>query len=466
MSTPTGPHDVSLPLDAQQRIAEVRARFDQAWRTLQRPRLEDFLQGNGNADEQGELLRALLEVEFFHRRQLTGDVALDEYLARFSKQADLVGEVFAAQTMAPTDPIVTLSHGAGPVGPDEVGPSAAGLPTFLGRYRVTGTLGRGSFGVVYRGRDDRLQREIAIKVPRLELIERMGGVEAYLKEARVVAALEHPNIVPVHDVDHTADGLCFVVFGFVEGSDLRTRLEQGPTYSPVESARLVACLARALQHAHQKGVYHRDLKPANILLDRSGKPHLTDFGLAQEQEDYGKGPLFAGTPAYMSPEQTRHESHRVDGRSDIFSLGVVLYELLAGQRPFQGTAAQILDRIAHGEARPLREQVPAVPAELERICMKAMARSLSERYTTTADLAIDLESWLNSDGTPPLDKASPARLSAIHPVLLVAVIAMVATLGYLFGKDLANLLRPAPPPASKTTPPRLPPTHVLPPKDR
>src|SRR5262249_18242840 len=208
----------------------------------------------------------------------------------------------------------------------------------------------------------------------------------------------------VHDVDHTPDGLCYVVFGFIDGSDLRSRLKQGPGFSPAEAARLVAALAGALQQAHQEGIYHRDLKPANILLDRSGKPHLTDFGLAQKQEDYGKGPSFAGTLAYMSPEQARRESHRVDGRTDVFSLGAVFYEMLTGQRPFQGSREEILDRIANGEARPPRELVPTIPAELERICLKAMARSLSDRYTAAA-LASDFQAWLDED----------TKQSASHP---------------------------------------------------
>src|SRR5262245_37280650 len=161
MAIASRPHNTSLPLDAQRRIAEACASFDQSWRAENRPRLEDFLYASDRADEQLQLLRALLEVEFRYRRQVPGGFSLDEYLARFSEQADLVREVFAAQTVATAAP--RLAPSPSPVGPDEVGAVAAGPPAFLGRYRVTSTLGRGNFGVVYRGRDDLLHRDVAIK---------------------------------------------------------------------------------------------------------------------------------------------------------------------------------------------------------------------------------------------------------------------------------------------------------------
>ena len=146
--------------------------------------------------------------------------------------------------------------------------------------------------------------------------------------------------------------------------------------SPVEAAALVACIADALHHAHRKKLVHRDVKPANILLDRAGTPYLADFGLALREEDFGRHGAGAGTVAYMSPEQARSEGHRVDGRSDIFSLGVVFYELLTGQRPFHaGTLAQLQDLIATADARPPRQIDETIPRELERICLKALARA-------------------------------------------------------------------------------------------
>jgi serine/threonine protein kinase/formylglycine-generating enzyme required for sulfatase activity len=404
-------------VDAQQQVAEACTRFDRAWHAGERPRIEDYLFGNRGTEEQRELFRDLLEIEIFYRSQAGEAFDLDEYLARFGEQADLVRKVFSEQAGSvraagdPGENTVTVAAA-------EAGPT--GRPAFLGRYRITGDLGSGSYGVVYKACDDDLGRDVAIKVPHHEIIELLGGIDAYLKEARVVASLKHPHIVPVHDIGYTADGRCHVVYEFIDGSDLKTRLKSGRGYGPADAAGLVATLADALAyaHAHENRIKHRDIKPANILIDRSDRPYLTDFGLAHLDEDYGKGPAFAGSVSYMSPEQARRESHRVDGRSDIFSLGIVFYELLTGRRPFEGTRQQILDRIARTDVAPPRQLAPALPAELERICLKAVARQLRDRYSTAADLAADLRAWLADNAAAPstggavAPKAEPAPCPA------------------------------------------------------
>jgi serine/threonine protein kinase len=287
----------------------------------------------------------------------------------------------------------------GPPGPSDPAAKTAGAasdqPTHIGRYHVERLLGEGAYGRVYLARDEELNRRVAVKLPLPDRIECPGGIEDYLAEARALAGLDHPHIVPVYDVGRTENGGCFLVSKFIEGTDLAGMIRDARPSFP-EAAALVATVAEALHHAHLKGFVHRDVKPANILIDSAGAPHVADFGQAQRDEDAGKGFPLAGTPFYMSPEQAGGQAHLVDGRSDVFSLGVVFYELLTGRRPFRGeTWSDLQQQITSADARPPRQIDDTIPKELEQICLTALARPLLARYTTAKDFADDLRSFLS-----------------------------------------------------------------------
>ncbi len=274
---------------------------------------------------------------------------------------------------------------------------AESVPEAIGRFPIQRRLGRGAFGAVYLARDEQLDRLVAIKVPVPDRFQTPEDLERFNEEARLAARLTHPGIVSVYQVDRDHRGNCFVVLEYVEGLALRQILASERP-SQHRAASIMAEVADALQHAHERGLVHRDLKPDNILLDQAGQPHVTDFGLAVDADTQRirKGEV-AGTPAYMAPEQVRGETHRLDGRTDVWSAGVVLYTMLTGRHPFSGhEKSEVFDEILNREPRPLRQWDQRIAKELQRICLKCLAKRMSDRYATAGDLGEDLRFWLDS----------------------------------------------------------------------
>jgi tRNA A-37 threonylcarbamoyl transferase component Bud32 len=362
----------------------------------------------------------------------------------------------------------------------------------FGRYEIRGELGKGGMATVYRAYDPLFEREVAIKVLPASFTDDPQFRKRFEREARIVARLEHPAVVPVYDVGEE-DGQPFFVMRYMSGGSLADRLKKGPL-SLQETLRLLEHLGPALDEAHRKGIVHRDLKPANILFDASGLPYLSDFGIAKivsgSQQTTLTGDLIVGTPAYISPEQAKGEA--VDGRSDIYSLGAILYHMLSGQPPYQADTPMSLALKHITEPPPDILQVnPSLPPAVAALIRKAMAKDPNERFSTAGELVAALREVVEGrtpaflmETAPTL--SMPATVAAQRPsatapkafpfwtILLAGALLLIVGIGVWLGTGMLRRASPrgaatpsspapaatlpsAPAPQATTPAPNLPP---------
>jgi serine/threonine protein kinase len=359
---------------------EERRQFDDAcdafeteWREHAWPRLEDYLDGCS------EPLRSVLSQELFkidaHWRTQATDVE------KFREKV--------AERLPTKDRALEFAFGGEP---HEIHPRRLQLAS-LGPFRALEKIGDGGFGIVFRAWDTRHQRSVALKVPRFG--HQLSGreLDQFLREAKAAGSLDHPNIARVWD-SGTAAGVAYIAYQLIEGENLKVRFQEINKQSPLQIADLVRRLAVAVQYAHDRGIIHRDVKPSNILLRSDDQPVLTDFGLALATGGEATRSLAGriGTLDYMSPEQAMAAQHEIDQRSDLWSLGVVMYELLTGELPFHGaTDIQLCSNICNVEHRRLRTLRREIPKDLEVIVDRCLQKRPADRLASCGELAAELE---------------------------------------------------------------------------
>ncbi len=393
MSERDPPPDLpTMSLETGQQIDRVSDEFKRTWQAGPTPRIEDYLD-RVPAVGRLQLLQELLVVEFDLRLEEGQPLELDVYRQRFPDSEAVINAALALREQRAQGDLPRTAEGSPAWNALE---DSQPLPQRIGRFLIRRRLGRGGFGVVYLAYDPGLDRLVALKVPRSELLATDRQRDNLLHEARTAAKLKHPALVIVHEVQQETDRI-YIVQEYIEGQNLaQWAATQQRGWDAI--VRRMIEIATAIGYVHQQGFYHCDLKPGNILIDTEGHAHVADFGLAVHEDALRvlQGNT-AGTPQYMSPEQVRGETHWIDGRTDIWALGVILYELLAGQRPFAAPDRQgLFQEIQERDPKSPRMKNPAVPRELERICLKCLAKRRTHRYANASDMLEDLTAFLTT----------------------------------------------------------------------
>lgn len=318
---------------------------------------------------------------------------------------------------------------------------------FFGRFEIRREIGEGGFGLVYLAFDPHLEREVALKLPRLTTLVSNSSRERFLREAKAMAALNHPQIAAIHEAgSHGA--VCYMACAYYHGGNLAQRLAIGPQMPVATAAKYVTALAEGVQSAHSRGILHRDLKPSNILIDTANPQEepaaadlrISDFGLAsfaEEEAEATRSGAVVGTPTYMSPEQAESRLSDISTQSDVYALGAILYELLCGEPPFRrATTLATLQAVRSEQATPMRRLNPEIPPDLEAVCLKCLEKLPEKRYATANALSQDLQNWLNGKPVSARRPTAVERFSCIcrrNPALtsvgtLLAVSVLVGTI--------------------------------------
>lgn len=408
----------------------ARIDLERRWQAGEQPTVESYLARYPELGTTETVAPELIGAEYRARERAGARPVVSEFAARFPRQAsqfaallrgsaeaqslaplsfeqppsaaarDTAGPARAAETAlsAPPPPATSATASAAvTAAPAPTTDASTGLPERFGRYRILKKLGQGGMGTVYLAADTQLDRQVALKVPQFTAQDGHDAVERFLREARAAATIQHPNLCPVYDVGQI-DGTHYMTMAYIDGHLLSAYIRPNKPVPPRKAASVIRKVAQALQEAHAQGIIHRDLKPTNIFVNQRNEPVVMDFGLARRAASVDvtltQSGTIVGTPAYMSPEQARSQADAVGPRSDVYSLGVILYEMLTSRRPYRGQMVDVLCQIVAGNPERPTAIVPGLDPRIEAICLKAMAKNPDDRYASMAEFAEALTDYM------------------------------------------------------------------------